>query len=77
MWGYEHGGGLMGIGMLLWLAPVVLLVWFIAQFASGRNDKGKPPRSPREILDERYARGEIDRDEYHSRCADLDGESKS
>lgn len=77
MWGIDHGGGLMGIGMLLWLVPVVLLVWLIAQYAGGRSDTGKLTRSPREILDERYARGEIGRDEYHARRADLEGENKA
>lgn len=75
MWGHEAGSGLMGIGMLLvWLLPVALLVWFFARFAGRRNKGGDLPPTPRAILDGRYARGEIDRDEYLARRADLDRE---
>jgi putative membrane protein len=79
MWGVDHGGGLMGFGMiLLWLVPVVLLVWLFARIAAGgRRDTDAPSRSPRQILDERYARGEIDRDEYQARRADLEQPNKT
>lgn len=77
-WGFDHGGGLMGIGMLLvWLVPIALLLWLFARFASDRRSSDKPPRSPREILDVRYARGEIDREEYLARRDDLDGDGKT
>lgn len=77
MWGYDHGGGLMGIGMiLLWLIPIVLLVWLFAKAASGRTGKDETRRSPREILDARYARGEIGRDKYQERRADIEGHNK-
>jgi putative membrane protein len=77
MWGYDHGGGLMGIGMiLLWLIPIALLVWLFAKAASGRSGKDATQQSPREILDARYARGEIGRDEYQERRADLEGHNK-
>jgi len=67
----------MGIGMiLLWLVPIVLLVWLFAKAASGRSGKDETPRTPREILDARYARGEIGRDEYQERRADLEGHNK-
>jgi putative membrane protein len=32
-----------------------------------------PERTARDILDERYARGEIDREEYLRRRQDIDG----
>jgi len=77
MWGYGHGGGLMGIGMILvWLLPIALLVWLFARAASGRSDNNEAQQSPREILDARYARGEIGRDEYQERRADLEGHNK-
>jgi putative membrane protein len=79
MWGFDHGGGVMGIGMiLLWLVPIALLVWLFTRIAAGdRRDTNAPPRSPMEILDERYARGEIDRDEYQARRADLERSNKT
>ncbi len=77
MWGYGHGGGLMGIGMILvWLIPIALLVWLFARAASGRSGNNEAQQSPCEILDARYARGEIGRDEYQERRADLEGHNK-
>jgi putative membrane protein len=72
MYGFDHTGmGLGAIGMVLvWLAPVALvLLWLLSRGRSGdtRTDR----RTPLDILDERYARGEIGQDEYHSRRADL------
>ena len=67
----------MGIGMLLlWLLPVALLVWLFARAAAGRGGRDETRRSPREILDARYARGEIGRDEYQEGRADLEGHKK-
>lgn len=74
MWGYDHGAGLMGFGMLLlWLIPIALLGWLFAKAVSGRDGKDQAPQSAREILDARYARGEIGRDDYLERRADLEG----
>lgn len=67
MWGFEHYG--MGWGMaLVWLIPI-LLVAGIVYALRGRN--GPPDRSALDILETRYARGEIDREEFLKRRADL------
>lgn len=67
MWGFEHYG--MGLGMaLVWLIPI-LLVAGIVYALRGRN--GPPDRSALDILEARYARGEIDREEFLKRRADL------
>jgi len=69
MYGYEHVG--MGFGMVLvWVIPIVLVVLLI-RFLLIRDRFVKSGKNAREILDERYARGEIDRDEYLKRRADL------
>ncbi len=65
MWGY---GLLMMLGMLLWIVLVVVLAWAAIRWLSGRNtpptrDERSMPsdeRSALEILQQRYARGEID-----------------
>lgn len=68
--GFEHFG--MGWWMILvWLTPVLLLFLLIRYFARDRD--GKPERAALDILEARYARGEIDRDEYLKRRADLEG----
>jgi putative membrane protein len=63
----------MGIWMVFLLIVVVLVVWAITQW--GRSPSHYPTSgksSAREILDERFARGEIDVDEYHQRREALD-----
>lgn len=70
MWPYM---GTMGWWMLLWwafgAAILVLLVWVIARAASGST--GRADDSPEQILKRRYARGELDREEYQRRLEDL------
>ncbi len=64
-----------GVFWIVVLVAAVALVWWIARGASGaayRDPRGRAPTA-REILDERYARGEIDREEYLERRADLRG----
>lgn len=69
MYGYDHSG--MGLGMLLvWLLPLALVVLVALYFINGKGRRRS--RTALEILEERYARGEIDRDEYLKRRADLD-----
>ena len=69
MWGYESGW------MLLWMtlfmgATILLIIWGVRQFTgSGRQDDSRAL----EILEERYARAEIDREEFESRRQDLRG----
>ncbi|WP_018077651.1 SHOCT domain-containing protein [Thiobacillus denitrificans] len=68
MWGFEHYG--MGWGMILvWLVPILLVALVILYGVRDRNEK--PRRTALDILEERYARGEIDQDEFHKRRADL------
>lgn len=72
MYGYDHFGmGLGGLGMiLLWLVPLVLLVLLFRRHGGKEERRGK---TALEILEARYARGEIDQDEYRKRRADLGG----
>lgn len=71
MYGFEHGGMAWGWPMmiLIWLIPIVLIA-LLVRLLIGRT---APPQQPgaREILDARYARGEIERDEYLKRLDDL------
>jgi putative membrane protein len=69
-----HGyGGAMGWMWLWWVVGLVLLVlfvWAIAR-AAGTAGSGRGEDAPETILKRRYARGEIDRDEYEHRLNDL------
>lgn len=68
------GGEFMMGGMWLWwivgLGVVVLLVWAIAR-APGSPAPPREEDSPDTILKRRYARGELDREEYERRLGDL------
>ncbi len=67
--GHGFFGGFMWI---FWILIIAAVIWFIA--VATRRDSGSPGRdkSAREILEERYARGEIDRDEYQQKKRDLE-----
>ncbi|MFP3940948.1 MAG: SHOCT domain-containing protein [Thermoanaerobaculia bacterium] len=71
--GWWHMAG-MWIGWLLVLVVIAVVVWLVVRAASTGNRNlprpGESP-SPEQILKERYARGEIDREEYQRRLADL------
>ena len=75
MFGFEHFGmGWGGLGMVLvWVLPILLMVLLVRYFAREREGKREP--TALEILEARYARDEIDRDEYLERRADLTGRS--
>lgn len=70
--GWMHGGGYgfgMGLfGVLVMIAVAAAVIWAIR--AGGQvQDHGIPAGEPgaREMLDRRYARGEIERGEYLAR----------
>jgi putative membrane protein len=67
------GFGMFGGGMLLvWGALIVLVVFVVRGSASShRTDETKLPQSARQILDERYARGEISQEQYFSMLKDI------
>ncbi len=69
-WGWGLGWALLhGIGSLLWIAVLIAVVVLLV-----RRERASPPRhNPAlAILAERYARGEIGRDEYLQKKADLE-----
>lgn len=63
----EGGGGfgmiLMGLIWLLILALIVTLIWFLIRKGSNSTTRSSE-ESPMDILSKRYARGEIDEEEY-------------
>ncbi|WP_377513414.1 SHOCT domain-containing protein [Octadecabacter sp. R77987] len=68
MWGGGYGmsGGLMMV--LFWGVVIALIVVAVRRHGTGT---GKPDQDPAKILKERFARGEIDEDEYRKRLATL------
>jgi putative membrane protein len=66
-WGHMWTMGLFWIVMLV--AAVALIVWLV-RAGSGGGGTGQRP-SAEELLRERYARGEIDDEEYRKRLDEL------
>ena len=68
----------------MWLMPLIMMAWFALMIAvivlavrwlgGGSGGRSASTRTARDILDERYARGEIDRKEYLQRQKDIPGE---
>ena len=84
-WPYG-GGGMMGPGMMagfgwMWLMPVFwavflgLIIWaIVAAVRSSNESKGSDftkAESALEVLKKRYARGEINKEEYEEKKRDL------
>lgn len=65
------GWGWMAVMPLLWIALVFLIVWAVAALAQPGRRTISPPdygrswqETPQEILDRRFASGEVDADAY-------------
>jgi putative membrane protein len=77
MHGFGFGiGGFLGM-VLIWILLIAGAVWLIKQIFSGAaNQQGSNPGREEkaiDILNKRYARGELDRKEYEKMKGDLQG----
>lgn len=79
MMGHGMMGGLGGMWLMpvLWIAVLGLIIWAVAAAVQGsgrsgssESDSGRAD-SALEVLKRRYARGDIDREEYEARKRDL------
>lgn len=71
-WGSGHGILGMVMMLLFWaliIAGVVLVVRWL--FNQGAQKSSQPDESAREILEKRYARGDIDREQLEAMKRDL------
>ncbi len=66
-WGWGH----LGFMWLFWLLLIVAVLWFLMRAGSSRTSLGGTEDSPEQILKRRYARGEIEKEEYDRRLTDL------
>lgn len=83
MMDYGMGWGFGGLTMIIfWLVPLILLLVGIKYLFSGGasiSGKASPPDDSRAtnpaltLLEERYAKGEIDRDEFLQKRGDIAG----
>ncbi|VAW21479.1 hypothetical protein MNBD_ALPHA12-1876 [hydrothermal vent metagenome] len=73
-WGYEHmgyGGWFFGPLMMLLVLGVFVGAFVLILKLLGIGGQSSSSRSALELLDERFARGEIDRQEYEERRSTL------
>jgi putative membrane protein len=69
-WGNWWGMGLMTLFMVLfWGGVIALIIWLIAR--SRRNQVSGEKSGPIEIAKERYAKGEITREQFEQLKKDL------
>jgi putative membrane protein len=74
MWGWEYHMGWFSIILigLFWIAVIVAILFLIRWLiVSASHKKAKPTDSPLEILRIRYARGEINKQEFEEKKKDL------
>lgn len=59
--GFGFGGGFM---WLFWILLIVVILWVVKAMSSGEGKSGGSDKSPLEVLRDRFARGEIDEEEF-------------
>jgi len=65
--GMFFGGGFM---LIFWIIIIVALVMLVKYFMTGNT--GSQSEGPLDILKKRYARGEIDKEEFERRRKELE-----
>jgi putative membrane protein len=65
------GGGFGWLFMILWWALVIVGLVALIKWLLGSSTAASP-RTPLDILKERYARGEIGREDFEQKKADLE-----
>lgn len=72
-WGWAAGGG--GpwwiLFPLLWIVLIGTVIWLVARDRGRRPDSASPGQRATEILATRFARGEIDSEEYRQRLDEI------
>jgi len=66
-WGYAG----MSVGMILFWALIVAGIVALVMYVAGERRNQRAAQSPDQILAERFARGEINENEYRERLATL------
>jgi len=69
MMGYGYGGGFM---WLIVLVLVGVVIYFLLQASKSKGSDGSIIETPLDILKKRYAKGEIDKEEFDRKKKDLE-----
>ncbi|MCF6357277.1 MAG: SHOCT domain-containing protein [Draconibacterium sp.] len=71
MHGLNGMGWGMGFGWIIGLVAVILIIWVISRTVNKNNYFDDPDKSAFEMLKERYARGEISKEQYEQTRSDI------
>jgi len=76
MWGWGHPVGWLWMVMMgvFWVALIIAVIFLIRWLLLSKGDRGSEvlrEESPLEILNKRYAKGEIDKQEFVEKKKDL------
>ena len=69
MFGYGYGG------IFMWLIVLVLVgvvIYYLLQISRSKGSDGSIIKTPLDILKKRYAKGEIDKEEFDRKKKDLE-----
>lgn len=78
MMGFGMGFGFIGLLLMIlfWGGLILLAIWLVRSIFQGSNQSAQHSTdrsvTARQILDERYARGEITREQYELMRQDID-----
>jgi putative membrane protein len=74
-WGWGWMALMMGVMLVFWGAVIVGIVWLVRGAASGPapRERDASMETPAEILDRRFAEGEISEEDYRARREVLTG----
>ncbi len=77
-WGWGSGVGML-LMLLVWGALIALGIWTVARLTrgSGAAQQTPPSETPRQILDRRFASGEITAEQYAEARRVLEGRSST
>lgn len=70
MWSTSHGWWMFGES-IFWLLLIVGAIWLVVSLTRDTSVRADSAPLPLDILQQRYARGEISSDEFHERRAEL------
>jgi putative membrane protein len=72
--GYWGWGSITWLGWIIWLVIIASIIWLVASLV-GRSRRGDnklhSTESPMEILKKRYAKGEINKEQFEQMKRDL------
>lgn len=66
----EFGGGV--FMWLFWISGIAIIVWAVVIVAGGRKEPSAKQNTALDILKARYAKGEIDQQEFEQKRKDLE-----